>query len=395
MNFPGNGHTIKKHEQDQILFELGICRMKKSTGNKVGSVRDGILREIASGNYVRGAALPPERELAELFGVSYMTLRKAVGSLVEEGVLERVARAGTFVRSEAPEETVRKLVGVVVSEEAASEELDFIMCMAEAARRANRLVRFAYTTSWEDRAIIDLWRNSDALVCESRLRFGEMSPELREKFLHGGKPVILTGSSSRFDGFDSVFTSPDDGVAQLCAAVHAQGHRRIAVMNEFTPSDEGGREWRSHESVLEAVIAEFRSGYPDVTLDADSFLLAIPCFESPLRSVREHILDSAGNFPHTLLICPLHFYWGVIAGLTDAGLHIPEDVSVLCVGDWQEAEFYQPRPATLSLPLREHAHQVMELIRLREEDPLAPSRRCTFPARFTAGETLAAARRNA
>ena len=370
------------------MFELGICRMKKSTGNKVGSVRDGILREIASGNYVRGAALPPERELAELFGVSYMTLRKAVGSLVEEGVLERVARAGTFVRSEAPEETVRKLVGVVVSEEAASEELDFIMCMAEAARRANRLVRFAYTTSWEDRAIIDLWRNSDALVCESRLRFGEMSPELREKFLHGGKPVILTGSSSRFDGFDSVFTSPDDGVAQLCAAVHAQGHRRIAVMNEFTPSDEGGREWRSHESVLEAVIAEFRSGYPDVTLDADSFLLAIPCFESPLRSVREHILDSAGNFPHTLLICPLHFYWGVIAGLTDAGLRIPDDVSILCVGDWQEAEFYQPRPATLSLPLREHAHQVMEFIRLREENPFAPPRRCTFHARFAAGETL-------
>ncbi len=370
------------------MFELGICRMKKSTGNKVGSVRDGILREIASGNYVRGAALPPERELAELFGVSYMTLRKAVGSLVEEGVLERVARAGTFVRSEAPEETVRKLVGVVVSEEAASEELDFIMCMAEAARRANRLVRFAYTTSWEDRAIIDLWRNSDALVCESRLRFGEMSPELREKFLHGGKPVILTGSSSRFDGFDSVFTSPDDGVAQLCAAVHAQGHRRIAVMNEFTPSDEGGREWRSHESVLEAVIAEFRSGYPDVTLDADSFLLAIPCFESPLRSVREHILDSAGNFPHTLLICPLHFYWCVIAGLPDAGLRIPDDVSILCVGDWQEAEFYQPRPATLSLPLREHAHQVMEFIRLREENPFAPPRRCTFHARFAAGETL-------
>ena len=377
------------------MFELDICRMKQSTGNKVGNVRDGILREIARGNYVRGTALPPERELAELFGVSYMTLRKAVGALVAEGVLERVARAGTFVRSEAPEETVRKLVGVVVSEEAASEELDFIMCMAEAARRANRLVRFAYTTSWEDRAIVDLWRNSDALVCESRLRFGEMGPELQEMFLHGGKPVILTGSASLFDGFDSVFTSPADGVAQLCSTVYEQGHRRIAVMNEFTPSDEGGGEWRNHESVLGALTAQFRCGYPDVTLDTDTFLLTIPRFESPLRSVREHILESVGNFPHTLLICPLHFYWGVVAGLTDAGLHIPEDVSVLCVGDWQEAEFYQPRPATLSLPLREHAHQVMELIRLREEDPLAPSRRCTFPARFTAGETLAAARRNA
>ena len=44
-----------------------------------------------------GAVLPSERELAERFGVSRVTLRQAVGELVLEGRLRRRQGAGTFV----------------------------------------------------------------------------------------------------------------------------------------------------------------------------------------------------------------------------------------------------------------------------------------------------------
>lgn len=42
--------------------------------NKVQHVRERILREIRIGNYPRGSLLPPERIMADEFGVSYMTL---------------------------------------------------------------------------------------------------------------------------------------------------------------------------------------------------------------------------------------------------------------------------------------------------------------------------------
>lgn len=42
-------------------------------------------------------ALPPERELAEEFGVSRITVRKALDALVGEGMLTRRQGAGTFV----------------------------------------------------------------------------------------------------------------------------------------------------------------------------------------------------------------------------------------------------------------------------------------------------------
>ncbi len=44
-----------------------------------------------------GAALPSERQLCELHGVSRITVREAVGALVAEGVLVRVPGSGTFV----------------------------------------------------------------------------------------------------------------------------------------------------------------------------------------------------------------------------------------------------------------------------------------------------------
>ena len=46
-----------------------------------------------------GERLPSERDLAEKFQVSRMTLRQAITLLVEEGVLERRVGSGTFITS--------------------------------------------------------------------------------------------------------------------------------------------------------------------------------------------------------------------------------------------------------------------------------------------------------
>lgn len=54
---------------------------------------------IRSGTYRRGSRLPSERALSEALGVSRLTLRRALGSLVALGIIERRAPRGWFAAS--------------------------------------------------------------------------------------------------------------------------------------------------------------------------------------------------------------------------------------------------------------------------------------------------------
>ena len=60
-------------------------------------IHDEIHEAIEAGRWVPGDKIPAERELAEQFGVSRMTLRQAVMMLVDEGILERRVGSGTYV----------------------------------------------------------------------------------------------------------------------------------------------------------------------------------------------------------------------------------------------------------------------------------------------------------
>lgn len=52
---------------------------------------------VDSRKLLPGSALPSERDLSEQFGLSRVTVRKAIDGLVEQGLLERRQGAGTFV----------------------------------------------------------------------------------------------------------------------------------------------------------------------------------------------------------------------------------------------------------------------------------------------------------
>lgn len=70
-------------------------------------IHDQIKDEIDQKIWKIGQRLPSERDLAEKFHVSRMTLRQAITLLVEEGVLERRVGSGTFVASTRVQEKMR------------------------------------------------------------------------------------------------------------------------------------------------------------------------------------------------------------------------------------------------------------------------------------------------
>lgn len=66
-------------------------------------LEEAIKEKIKSREYLPGEALPTERELTELFGVSRMTIRQAIANLVHKNVLYRIPGKGAFVSKEVIE----------------------------------------------------------------------------------------------------------------------------------------------------------------------------------------------------------------------------------------------------------------------------------------------------
>ena len=86
---------------------------------KYEQVIKGLLLRIDAGEWQAGKQILSERKLTELFGVSRITVQRAVDELVQRGTLERIAgRKGTFV-SALPTLSDRKesrLIGVAVDD---------------------------------------------------------------------------------------------------------------------------------------------------------------------------------------------------------------------------------------------------------------------------------------
>ena len=112
-------------------------------------IRDFILDGIRNRSFAPGARIPPEVELARQFGVSRMTVNKAVRDLAEAGVLLRYAGDGTYVaerKAESPLLDVNNIAEEIASrghgyradvrfvrEEAAGEEIALRLGLAVGA----------------------------------------------------------------------------------------------------------------------------------------------------------------------------------------------------------------------------------------------------------------------
>lgn len=64
-------------------------------------VSEGLIRDIAAGKLADGARLPPERDMAADLGIAVGTLRRALRTLEEAGLLHRVQGSGNYVRARA------------------------------------------------------------------------------------------------------------------------------------------------------------------------------------------------------------------------------------------------------------------------------------------------------
>ncbi|MBO5035209.1 MAG: GntR family transcriptional regulator, partial [Oscillospiraceae bacterium] len=85
--------------------------MEKKRVAQYKIIEDELRESIMMGQYKQGDMIPTEAELMIGYGVSRVTVRKALDPLVAQGMLQRVAGAGTFVKNTFVKEHVPILRG--------------------------------------------------------------------------------------------------------------------------------------------------------------------------------------------------------------------------------------------------------------------------------------------
>jgi GntR family transcriptional regulator len=98
-------------------MDTSLSTLRRDPGTALHRQLFMVLRDqIAQGVYPNGSAIPPEDDLCRQFGVSRITVRRAVSDLEQLGIVEKRPGRGTFVRAtpsrKRPEATLGFLAGL-------------------------------------------------------------------------------------------------------------------------------------------------------------------------------------------------------------------------------------------------------------------------------------------
>lgn len=125
-------------------------------GPLYGEVKRRVLRSLMSGEWPREQPIPTEAELADRYGVSVGTVRKALGELVQERILVRQPGRGTFATRHDRDHMLETFYNIVnehgQKEFPESEVLSFAKTIVdEPARRHLEIEAGAEVIAYENR----------------------------------------------------------------------------------------------------------------------------------------------------------------------------------------------------------------------------------------------------
>jgi DNA-binding LacI/PurR family transcriptional regulator len=233
-----------------------------------------------------------------------------------------------------------------------------------------------------------LERRADGLIVIASWVFEETN--LLGDIRKNNVPILIVGRDLTARGISSILVDNESGGALATQHLHELGHRRIAVIRGPQEMYDSEPRWAGIRKVA------MQSG---MRLD-ERLLFQLPGlsnpasgFEGGLRFSRQ-MLASKCPFTAVLAFDDLTAL-GVVRGLTEAGLRVPEDCSVMGFDDVLPAEVTTPAISTIRQPLRamgqEAGQRVLQAIRsapvkeqkarLHRTDPELIVRMSTAPPR--------------
>ncbi|NLJ30398.1 MAG: GntR family transcriptional regulator [Clostridiales bacterium] len=195
---------------------------------------------ITGGEYSKGEKLPTEKELAEQFGVSNITSKKALELLAKDGFIQRIPGKGSFVLKLSDEEPKAAgpkpgtlLIGVVVADFMESYGTDLLSGIEEEASANGCFIvpiRTHGSQKLEDEAIDSLIDMGIDGIIVIPVHGESYNPKIL-KLILDGFPIVLMDCDLK--GIPNAFVGTENKSAAKMATDYLlkQGHRNIGILS--------------------------------------------------------------------------------------------------------------------------------------------------------------------
>lgn len=319
---------------------------------KYEAVKEKLAASITSQQFRAGQRLPSVRRLAEQWKVSNAPVCRAIADLCHEGVIERIpGQRGVFVSNQAQAGKKADIQAVAIVYEGSLHRTDgygldwsFSQIRAETfmeAARSHDLSPRLFTHKPVSTA------HEDAELLEILPRF-KLVLFLDAAYLHWTKYLeshgcrVLFMGAAAYPGVNRITADLFNGVTELAEYLVNLGHRRIMyldVLSSAFPSSPSSK-FVAYCKTMERHGLEvgFRSASPPGR-EIDAYRVMRECLTEWQSGKPRPTAIMAGNDIQAR---------GVLEALSEAGLRVPQDISVTGMDDRPEAASANPALTTLS-----------------------------------------------
>lgn len=294
--------------------------------------------------------LPGERVLAKELGISYMTVRKAIDNLVDQGVLYRIQTKGTYVANpnSAPRKETKNIgyfLDSTIKDGLTSPyySLIFNALEKEAARRGYSVIFF---TEISESNSIDHMSKIDGVIVSCFPRIEHVIQEIKRLV-----PVVVIDNASYDKSISSIIIDNFNAVVESINYLCSLGHKRIGFLTGLDDSDVGKNRLAGYRHALKMHgIDEI----PELVFRGDY------SFNTGKKGARTLLrLDE----PPTAIMCANDsMALGAIKEANRQGLSVPNDLSIVGFDDITVAAQINPPLTTVAAPIEEIASLSVEML---------------------------------
>jgi DNA-binding LacI/PurR family transcriptional regulator len=315
--------------------------------HKYITIKKQIKDRIASGRLVE--KLPGERVLAEELNASYMTIRKAIAGLVEEGILIKSGTRGTFVNHKKNNSKPTLNIGFFLDEEIKEGisspyySLIFKSLEEEVTRNGYNMLFFS---DFDDLNPLKNPKKVDAVVISCFPRIEEKIQQIKNYL-----PMVIFDNIAADKSIPSVTIDNFNSCSHSVEYLIELGHTRIGFVSGLMDSDVCRDRLLGYKNALlrvginEDKTLNFRGDYS---------------FESGERAGK--YFAKLTNHPSAIVCANDMMAIGLMKVLQENRIKIPEEISVIGFDDILLASKVFPTLTTNAAPIAEMARQAVEIL---------------------------------